>query len=253
MVRTRGCSLLVLSLALVMICGVSLRAEEADQGIYSVRKGDTLWHISRIHLQNPRLWPQIWEKNKYIKNPHLIYPGDPISLPGKGEVVGTEKAGGTAPGGAVSAEELAPSPRVREEGVISAEEVPAVPEKEAAGEEGVIPAGEETAALATKEEPSAAIGQPSRLELPAHRPAPMATLQLVADSGFIGGDEILRERRRIVKTLEPIQELSAGNLVIVNIGARDQVKPGDKFSILRPIRRVHHPHRRGSLGVLVWN
>jgi nucleoid-associated protein YgaU len=45
-----------------------------------VQAGETLSQIAESVLKDARLWPQLWEMNEHIVNPHWIYPGDPILI-----------------------------------------------------------------------------------------------------------------------------------------------------------------------------
>ena len=76
--------LMHLIFAAIMLTGVVLaqdvavRSDHPDE--YVVVKGDTLWDISGRFLDKPWQWPAIWQANPQIENPHLIYPGDVVSL-----------------------------------------------------------------------------------------------------------------------------------------------------------------------------
>jgi len=47
---------------------------------YTIKKGDTLWDISKRFNDSPTLWPELWKENKQIANPHWIFPGERIRL-----------------------------------------------------------------------------------------------------------------------------------------------------------------------------
>ncbi|EAQ97575.1 LysM peptidoglycan-binding domain-containing protein [Congregibacter litoralis] len=56
----------------------SVRSDAPES--YLVKKGDTLWGIADMFLEEPWLWPEVWDVNPQIDNPHLIFPGDTLYL-----------------------------------------------------------------------------------------------------------------------------------------------------------------------------
>ncbi len=64
----------------VAVPAKEIRVKASHPRQYTVKKGDTLWGISSLFLQDPWYWPEIWQKNQQIQNPHLIFPGDVLTL-----------------------------------------------------------------------------------------------------------------------------------------------------------------------------
>ncbi|MFA7382193.1 MAG: LysM peptidoglycan-binding domain-containing protein [Desulfurivibrionaceae bacterium] len=63
-----------------------------NTSIHTVKKGDTLWDLSGNYLDNPLLWPKIWNINPGIANPHWIYPGQLVKIPGQGSTLAMDKS-----------------------------------------------------------------------------------------------------------------------------------------------------------------
>jgi hypothetical protein len=66
----------------------------AEGLVHTVVEGDTLWDLAAKHLGSPWKWTEIWEKNRFVTNPHYIYPGNRIVIfpPGATEVAIQEEA-----------------------------------------------------------------------------------------------------------------------------------------------------------------
>lgn len=47
---------------------------------HTVQRGDTLWSICEHYYGNAELWPKLWQMNPFVTNPHLLKPGDIITL-----------------------------------------------------------------------------------------------------------------------------------------------------------------------------
>jgi hypothetical protein len=85
---------------------------------YTVKKGDTLWDISGLYLNQPWRWPELWGMNlEQIRNPHLIFPGQVLYL----EKIGDHARLRTSRGGAgENVEVVRLTPQVRSSPVADA-------------------------------------------------------------------------------------------------------------------------------------
>jgi len=115
---------LLLTLALVAVRAdtVTINPDHPDR--YVVVKGDTLWDIAGRFLTEPWRWPEIWKVNPQIENPHLIYPGDVVSLTYQdGSPVLTVDRSSAGARGSARRVKLSPEVRVYDD----ADAIPAIP------------------------------------------------------------------------------------------------------------------------------
>jgi hypothetical protein len=76
-------------------------AQPSEGIIHTVVAGDTLWDLSSKYLGSPWKWTEVWERNRFITNPHYIYPGIQVVIipPGAREIMlGQEPASASGPG-----------------------------------------------------------------------------------------------------------------------------------------------------------
>lgn len=202
-------------------------------GVYLVRDGDTLWAIAGRYLDNPRLWPRIWSQNPFVSDPHRIFPGDPLVIPGL-----------TPPPSSVA--EIPPLP---EERVVA----PAAPAPEAAPppgpeEEVGAPAAptpeEEAAQMVEFKEPEEVVIRPvTALSSLIPRPA-------LECSGFVAEGREIRHVGRIIRPVEEHERFWYGDHIFVDLGGR-RVERGDRFQVIRPTVTVRHPTTARPVGIKV--
>jgi len=216
----------------VATSGVASAQEEGmkphllPEGVYLVKDHDTLWALAGRFLDNPRLWPTIWKQNPFIPNPDLIFPGDPLIIPG---LTGPPKTVAEAP--PVPEEWVTPPPAPG-------------PEVGLPWEEELMPA-EEAPWVAVTERPEEAIGVPERGMIPIISPGQLACTGYVAERseihtvGSIAGSADRFERR-----------FASLHEVFVDLRGRP-VRQGDRFQIIRPTRPVAHPVTGRRMGVKV--
>ena len=77
---TRLRTVLAVAMLTVATYATAVETRGSHPETYVVVRGDTLWDIAGRFLGKPWLWPEIWQANPQVANPHLIYPGDVLSL-----------------------------------------------------------------------------------------------------------------------------------------------------------------------------
>ena len=98
--------LITISLGLVLIGSCLAIAGKGIPRTYIIKQGDTLWGVSERFLKDPQYWPNLWSYNEFVTNPHLICPGQKITIyDGRTLIVGEQKE---TPGGNVFEQTIEP-------------------------------------------------------------------------------------------------------------------------------------------------
>lgn len=215
----------------------------ADQQVYVILKGDTLWDLAKKFNGNPYLWPQLWEKNQYIKDAHWIYPGDPLVTgvqvaPAQtvGETAGAPPSG--APTAEVPAAETAPV-------TATAAEPGETPAPSAEG--GTPPAGVLTVAAAAG--PPQQLGAESDIECSGYigEEGEVFAYHVTGSEYQVGSPQLsgVSSRGRVegvYGTVDTVKYgLDTGDVVYVDGGQSGGLAPGAVFVAVLPTELVKHP------------
>jgi hypothetical protein len=225
--------ILVLSFCFVLP-GLTQETKETE-GVYTIKKGDTLWDISSKFLKDPFLWPKLWEKNPYITNPHWIYPGNPIRLIAIEPVQKEEpkKVAEEKP------QEERPKEVVKRPETEKVEPTPPVERKpETVGEEKPAP-------LEVKPVPEEEKSVPE--EKPVKAEGKRVYFREIRSAGFMSEVEY-RGIGIVLESREGKNLMSGGDIIYLTFRTSEPILIGDKYTVFRAAEEIKHPITEKRIG-----
>jgi LysM repeat protein len=232
-------TILALSFCFVL-SGLTQETKEAE-GVYTIKKGDTLWDISAKFLKDPFLWPKLWEKNPYITDPHWIYPGNPIQL------TAVESAKKEEPKKVVEEkpQEEKPKETLKGQEAEKVEPTPAEKKPEAVAEEKTTPPevkpGPEERETVPEEEEAVSEEKPARGE------GKPVYFREVRSAGFMSDIEY-RGIGIVLESREGKNLMAGGDIIYLAFKTSEPISIGDKYTIFRPAEEIRHPVTEKRIG-----
>jgi len=222
---------------------VSANTDPANPEKYEthvVLAGETLSQIAGIVLKDSKLWPQLWEMNEHIINPHWIYPNDKILIR---PVTKITEATPPAPAEAAQspAPAPAPTPAPAAPAAVVAPPAPAAPPPVPAS----VGIGVLGRLLANS---SPAIPRAADVfQISEPRPVPALKLTDVYCSGFIRSTPV-SDLLQVASTYQRDKSSfsTQGEYVRINHGSRGDVAVGSVYQVVRATRKVSNPD--GGIG-----
>ncbi|MCL4477999.1 MAG: LysM peptidoglycan-binding domain-containing protein [Deltaproteobacteria bacterium] len=222
-INKRTLMFFVSALMMVFISVYGMTDTDKDVNVYIVKRGDTLWSIALRFNDNPWIWPKLWEQNKYITNPHLIYPGESISLLPASAIPLTAITAQGMTSTTMSAQAITP------------------------GAVQPFTEGVQTATGQEEEQPSIETATP-------YSSAFVTTKEntymypSIDSAGFITAHELISAGEIVASLNSEKHIFGQHDKVFVDIGSGSGVNVGDRFFIYKTDGKVYDPASDDSLG-----